>query len=215
MSKMLEIDHQNRLMFVENKNMYLGLLASDGINELEKNFNIPQRYLKAFYLFIRHFFIVLVSQFAKFLRIKSLQSVFERFPVLKRFIYPQKLDQEWRLHGLNHEEYQLDPSLSPEDNWCKVFQLKNASNTKIFIDLEKVIGLLLVLPFSNASVERLFSQLKLTKTLHRNQLKNETLNAILSSREGIEDGSLISFNPKKKNDGCENLELIFFVKKNL
>lgn len=41
------------------------------------------------------------------------------------------------------------------------------------------------LPFSNASVERLFSLLKLIKTSMRNALKRETLVGLMHANEGM------------------------------
>ena len=48
--------------------------------------------------------------------------------------------------------------------WSKVFKLKNSAGQYIFTNIKYVISLLLVLPFSNASVERKFSVLKNLKT---------------------------------------------------
>ena len=219
-SDIFDLDHQYLLMFVENKNIYLGVLAAESIYNLRTSDNVHQRDLDVFYNGIRQFYITLVSKlkeryqftdpvfkvikivdppFAQSLKINSLQCVIARFPILKQFVDQQKLDQEWQQHGLNHEEYQLESTLSPEDYWRKAFQLRNAAGVSLFSNLEKVMGLLLVLPFSNVAVERFFSQVKLTKTLHRNHLTNESLNSVLATREGIADvGGLLQFNPTKE-----------------
>ncbi|KAH9364904.1 hypothetical protein HPB48_003564 [Haemaphysalis longicornis] len=44
---------------------------------------------------------------------------------------------------------------------------------------------MLVLPYSNAEVERKFSQLKILKSKLRNKMKPETRNAIFVVREGL------------------------------
>ncbi|KAH9372142.1 hypothetical protein HPB48_009725 [Haemaphysalis longicornis] len=44
---------------------------------------------------------------------------------------------------------------------------------------------MLVLPYSNAEVERTFSQLKILKSKLRNKMKPETRNAIFVVREGL------------------------------
>ena len=44
---------------------------------------------------------------------------------------------------------------------------------------------LLALPHSNADVERVFSQVALIKTKHRNRLKTSTLDALLVARGGL------------------------------
>lgn len=218
-ANIFELDHLNTSLFLADKSMYLGVLASENLHEMITDGNVPQKDLDFFHNSIRQFYITLVTEmkeryqfidpvfdvikiidppFAQSFKINSLQCVLRRFSILKQFVDQQKLDEEWRAHCLNHEDYDLDSALPPEDYWRQVFQLKNAAGTPVFKNLEKVIGLLLVLPFSNVSVEILFSQVNLTKTLHRNKRGNETLNAIMLTREGIQDaGGLIKFNPRR------------------
>lgn len=43
----------------------------------------------------------------------------------------------------------------------------------------------MVLPFSNASVERVFSILNNIKTVARNNLKTETITSLMTTKEGI------------------------------
>ena len=52
-------------------------------------------------------------------------------------------------------------------------------------NLTKVIGCITSIPSSNASVERLFSLLKLLKTDTRNSLKRESLVGLLHTKEGL------------------------------
>ena len=58
----------------------------------------------------------------------------------------------------------------------------NPSRKENHLSLDKVLKVLLSLPFSNAAVERVFSQLKLIKTGHRASLKQESLLALLTTK---------------------------------
>lgn len=84
-----------------------------------------------------------------------MKHVLKRFSCLNTIVDDQKLDTEWREHALlNHKELGLDVNLPVEKYWAKVLQLKNSGDNLLFENLEVVINLLLILPFSNASVEK-------------------------------------------------------------
>lgn len=76
----------------------------------------------------------------------------------------QELDTEWRVLVL----MDLEPLNINTNNivefWRKVFLLKNSNGVTSFPNISIMMRLLLVLPCSNASVERLFSDLKNIKT---------------------------------------------------
>jgi len=72
------------------------------------------------------------------------------------------LDQEWRKLAYSSNDIMT--------YWRKVFLLKNFLG-KIYFP--NICLMILILPFSNASVERLFSDLKNIKTLRCNKLKIE------------------------------------------
>jgi hypothetical protein len=79
----------------------------------------------------------------------------------------------------------------------------NAASIPLYQNLKIVIKLLLVLPFSNASVERVFSTLNLCKTAHRNTLKTETISAIMTTKHGIKsEKGIIAFNPSYATKTC-------------
>jgi hypothetical protein len=124
----------------------------------------------------------LVKQF----KTKSLANVLKRFPVLNNFIdNAQELDKEWRELAL----MELEPSNSNDimEYWRKVFCLKNSLGKIYFPNILFVMRLLLALPFSNASFERLFSDLKNIKTMHRNKLKTDSLVGILRTKHSVVD----------------------------
>ncbi|KAJ8930181.1 hypothetical protein NQ314_017045, partial [Rhamnusium bicolor] len=118
--------------------------------------------------------------------IQSIARVFQRFPILNNFVTRQKVDDEWRAHAmLNHAQYGLNTNDydSEENYWAKVFSLKNSAGQFLFSNLKHVLSLLLVLPFSNASVERKFSVLRNLKTENRNRLHTDTVVALMATRE--------------------------------
>ena len=86
----------------------------------------------------------------------------------------QSADLEWRQQALgedstvNHDETVLN---------ClrKRLDAKTITDSPKYGHLRKVVSATLSLPFSNASVERLFSVLKLIKTSAWNRLRKETL----------------------------------------
>lgn len=68
---------------------------------------------------------------------------------------------------------------SVTDFWKNVYLAKNSAGTPMFPVLSKLAMSLLTLPLSNASVERVFSHVTLTKTDLRNRMNLETLENIL------------------------------------
>jgi hypothetical protein len=102
-------------------------------------------------------------------------------PILNEVADIQKVDQEWRSHSMNPK---LNEGLTPEEYWQVVFTEKRSASDHELArpNLVKVVKVLLSLPFSNAAVERVFSQLKLIKTDHRSCLKQESLLALLSTK---------------------------------
>lgn len=89
--------------------------------------------------------------------------------------------------------------MSAQQYWSTVFKIKTATGENKFPNLKKVMAFLLVLPFSNASVERVFSELKLCKTAHRNKLKTSTVVALMATREGVgKSKGCVDFEPTQK-----------------
>lgn len=125
--------------------------------------------------------------------------ILKTFSVLNEFIDPQKLDNEWREHALlDYVTYGIDVSKPAEKYWQQIFNLKNAAGVLMFKSLKIVIEFLLVLPFSNVSVEKVFSNLFNIKTVHRNKMSTDTLAALLHAKHSIEScGEIINFEPSQ------------------
>lgn len=69
--------------------------------------------------------------------------------------------------------------------WSEAACYRDASGDNPFRELSDFALSLLVLPWSNAEVERAFSQLNLVKTDLRNRMGYDMLNAILTVRAGL------------------------------
>ena len=68
---------------------------------------------------------------------------------------------------------------SVEEFWIEVSQHRDACDTLDFVELASFILGIIFVPFSNATVERTFSQMKLIKTELRNRMGQELLGSIL------------------------------------
>lgn len=78
--------------------------------------------------------------------------------------------------------------------WYEVSLYRDASGDNPFADLSSFAIQMLVLPWSNAEVERLFSQMNIIKTKTRNKMSPKTLDSILSIRSGL----------RRKNKCCSD-----------
>lgn len=191
--------------------VYLGILASDTIDSIRAELGETNPDIPLFYSQCREFLIEAVKQIqlrfvdcnkldimsclsptiAFNLKISTLSGLYQKMPFLAKVADLQAVDQEWREHSLNPN---LNEDLSVEEYWRVVFNVKKTSNELAAPNLVKVVKTLLSLPFSNAEVERVFSQLNLIKTDHRANLKQESLIGLLTTKmtllkSGPSDGS--------------------------
>ncbi|CAG4942601.1 unnamed protein product [Parnassius apollo] len=199
-ANILNADFKNPTHFLSLNEIYIGLKAGESIEILKNDENVPRAAIADFYRTCQEFYIELTSDITKrfdfgdplfsiisavnpseaqqFL-IKSLVPVLKRFPVLYKFVTAQKLDDEWRTHALlDFEQHGLEihgDNINAESYWGKVFRLKNAAGEYMFPNIKIVMSLLLILPFSNASVERKFRALRCLKTENRNRLNTVLL----------------------------------------
>jgi hypothetical protein len=71
------------------------------------------------------------------------------------------------------------------DFWTEVLSHRDASGMNPYREVDDLATKLLVLPHSNAEVERLFSQMAIVKNKRRNRMLNPKLNAILHIKSGL------------------------------
>ncbi|CAG9785479.1 unnamed protein product [Diatraea saccharalis] len=214
----LAAEFTNTAHFVDLDNIYIGMKASESVENLKKYLNVPRHTIADFYKSCQAFYIELTTDITKRfdfsdtlfsfisvvnpseaqqLKVKSLKPLLQRFPILENVVTSQKLDDEWRAHAmLDYSALGLQDDDNPETYWAKVFSLKNSAGHGMFLNLKYAISLLLVLPFSNASVERKFSVLKNLKTENRNRLQNDTVVALMATKDGItKKGGSLKFEP--------------------
>jgi hypothetical protein len=179
--------------------VYVGILASDTMNDIKAELGRNSPDISLYYSQCRDFLIEAVRQIqtrfndcnkldilsflspsiAFNLEIPSLSGLFQKMPLLAEVADLQKVDEEWREHSLNPN---LNDNMSVEEYWQVVFKAKKTAHELATPNLVKVVKVLLSLPFSNAAVERVFSQLKLVKTDHRSNLKQESLLGLLTTK---------------------------------
>lgn len=69
--------------------------------------------------------------------------------------------------------------------WNEVRKCRDAAGLNPFKELVDFAIRMLVLPYSNATVERIFSQMNIVKNKQRNRMQTEMVNAILTIRFGL------------------------------
>ena len=94
------------------------------------------------------------------------------------------LDVQWQM--ILTVEWKDAKDVGTEDFWLTVLECTDAAGENVLSDLAKFALALLSLPFSNASVERMFSQMNLLKTKLRNRMKQEMLEAIMLIRSHMQ-----------------------------
>ncbi|KYN07134.1 hypothetical protein ALC62_01942 [Cyphomyrmex costatus] len=86
---------------------------------------------------------------------------------------------------------------STEDYWIGINEILNAGGQQRYGHICKLILAILSLPFSNASVERMFSIMNIIKDKLRNNMFIKTTETILRVRDNLLDGC-INFEPSKE-----------------
>lgn len=119
----------------------------------------------------------------------SLINVFKAMPYLGEICCKEMADMEWRQVAL---EGKFRDVKEPVEFWQKQFQQVSINDEKKYPNLCKVVGTALSLPHSNASVERIFSQLRRIKTDMRNSLKEESLVGLLHTKYGLKRKGITS-----------------------
>lgn len=119
---------------------------------------------------------------------QNISCILKRFPCLKTRVSGSALINEWREYCLLEIENvtNISATMPAAEYWKNILRLKDLAGKDKFPNLKFMINLLLVLPCSNASVERVFSKLKLLKTDHRNRLNTETIAALMATSSAIQ-----------------------------
>ena len=104
---------------------------------------------------------------------------------------------EWHQHTFQEN---VNSDLPWDKYWLVVRDVATPTGEARYPALIKFVGILASLPFANMAVERIFSQLKLVKTDHRNSLKSASLVLLLQSNMSMKKGnwSAASLKPNGK-----------------
>lgn len=117
-------------------------------------------------------------------------------PLLESMLVPPaligKIEYQWT--AINLIDWK---STTTTEFWIEVSKYRDALDTNPFEELSKFAISMLVLPHSNADVERVFSQMNIVKSKIRNKMKPEMVNSILTIRAGL----------KRTNHTCHDYEL--------
>ena len=114
----------------------------------------------------------------------SLYEVYSTLPYVKDISDKSHTDLEWRQQALEEcDEIKRDEIST--SFWKKRLDSKTISGSFKYPNLRKIVDVIFTLPFSNASVERLFSLLKLIKTSMQSSLKRATLIGLMQTHEGM------------------------------
>ncbi|KAF9406804.1 hypothetical protein HW555_012943 [Spodoptera exigua] len=115
---------------------------------------------------------------------------------LEQYQVLENLHKEWKKHAfLDFSELNMSPDLPVEEYWNKILKMTDGTGEPMFPNLKEIIKVLLVLPFSNACVERVFSQLKLIKSDQRNRLNTDTIAALMATKAAVKNAT--TFEPSK------------------
>lgn len=146
--------------------------------------------------------------------IASISNVASRFPNIVPAKKLQCLDHEWRQLVFDEEISDLADSCatSPTDEfWAKV---ATNENYKVLGAFAKAM---LCIPVSNADCERVFSQVNLIKTTHRNRFSTEGVASLIFAKDGVRhlSESCVQFQPSTEmvcactKDIYTNVEAIY------
>lgn len=91
-----------------------------------------------------------------------------------------RLENEWQ--ALCLEQWPQECLTDTISSWLQVNEEKNSMGQKIFSNIASLALALLSLPFSNASVERIFSQMNVVQSKLRNRLSVRSVEALLQIR---------------------------------
>ena len=125
----------------------------------------------------------------------SLVPLASRFPNVVAEAKLQQFDSEWRRLSLVCLPFDKT-DMGQEEFWGSLDKVKNGLGTPQFPLLCRYMQALLVLPCSNADVERVFSSVNNIKTKQRNKLHSSTVSSLLKVKNGITEqptGSCVSF----------------------
>ena len=115
-------------------------------------------------------------------QLTALQKIFDRYKNMEVFntFTSDDVTESFCAVTRYSSRYFNTSNVKPIEFWSKILLLHQENNSWKATLL--LVGLCLCAPFSNASLERLFSHMNIVKTTVRNRLSNESLNSTLRIR---------------------------------
>lgn len=213
MTPLENIDFKNPSNFLPIEQIYYGAQVMKLISES----NVSEDQLHLFRIRCLDFYIEACTQITQRFPLKnnplskfqfldpaiiktgSIQSITDVALMLKFFETKklQELDTEWRLLR-NTEEIQSfsDDLLS---FWNQLKNIRSSDGTPAFENLINFVFDILCLPHSSANVERIFSDIALTKTKQRNKLSTSTITGLLHTRRYLRPNNCYDFEVTKQH----------------
>jgi len=99
--------------------------------------------------------------------------------------------------------------------WCEIFNYTDASGLNPFAELSSLARRLLVLPWSNVEIERLFSQMNIVKTKLRNRIGLKLLDSILTVRAELKRSEVCCSEYQLPSKVLKQIETSFYYYKNV
>ncbi|KRG03793.1 uncharacterized protein LOC26527476 [Drosophila mojavensis] len=208
------IEPTNTFYFVHIKDMYLGIKVETELstNSLDKEHKLA--FLKRSQLFLIELCVQLKKRlplqdnFLKMLSFldpndfnnqncQSLLKLYERFPDFVND--PQIIDNEYRTMKTDDMvKMLLTKNLNCDTFWYELSQLKDINNCYKYSNISKFAQSMLILPVSNASCERIFSQINLIKTKNGNRFQNVNVSHILHVKQSLRENGCNNFKPNEQ-----------------
>lgn len=202
-SSALDINPHSDENYVDLKDVYLGVLATTSLQEIQ---GAEPKEVEKLHSTARDFYVGAINQIKtrfKFSDLDHYKDAEFLIPDNARNLVPTalfqvarkyrpidfgnqlkfdlaKLDMEWREQSILNND-----NLDLHEYWKQVFSAKDGLGRPRFPELSNFVCLFFSLPFSNALTERLFSCLKNVKSYKRNRLDNETLSSLLCVKYGV------------------------------
>lgn len=111
-------------------------------------------------------------------------------------------ENEW--HALCLEQWPQECLNDVISFWAEVNEQRNSMNQKRFSNIASLALALLSLPFSSASVERIFSQMNVVHSKLRNRLNVRSVEALLQIKYGLKLQSQTCVNFEHTSDMIKN-----------
>lgn len=222
----LAIDPKSAVNFLPLKDIYLGVNVSTEIDRISTDVNMKpgiQTFLQRMQSFVSELGSQLKARLPLSNLFKDLQfldpqhvvykdftstiSVAKRFPNIVDESSIQNVDDELRQIKFDKNVKDLLESggstnstvLSVDEFWGAIGKMLDANGATKYPNIVNFAKALLSFPMSNASCERIFSKVNLTKTNIRNRFLTQHVSAIITTKEGIkEHGDCVSFIPTKE-----------------